>query len=376
MKKSLLAVAVLGAFAGTAMAADVQLYGVVDTGLTYTHLDTDVASAKKTNNFEMTSGNEAGSRWGLKGTEDLGNGYKVGFVLETQFTSDNGMEKSSTFFHRQATIDVSGSFGQVYAGRINPMLGGTGTIGKSSMLSAFGTAWGDYAPQVGSTMRTQSTRNNALVYVTPKFSGFQAYAYYSMGDNDSAENKSVDNERYAALAATYQNGPVSAFFNVDRTFYGHEENRDRSKDVDDSLTVTLGGNYDFGVLKAYAAVQYFDEVTAGFSGVKTTLKADGVSAQMVEGWGLNLSVAAPVCGGTVMAGASYLDAKQADSVKNKKFDLNRYRVGVGYKYPLSKRTDIYAVAGYGKDEYKLKGENGKTVKPSYATAMFGIKHSF
>ena len=48
MRKSLLAVAVLGAFAGTAMAADVQLYGVVDTGLTYTHLDTDVAGAKKT----------------------------------------------------------------------------------------------------------------------------------------------------------------------------------------------------------------------------------------------------------------------------------------------------------------------------------------
>lgn len=81
MKKTVAAVAVLGAFAGSALAADVTLYGVVDAGLVYTHLDQDVQGVDATDKFEMKSGNQAGSRWGLKGVEDLGNGVQVGFIL-------------------------------------------------------------------------------------------------------------------------------------------------------------------------------------------------------------------------------------------------------------------------------------------------------
>ena len=82
-KKSLAAVALLGAFAGSAFAADVTLYGVVDEGFLYTHKDTDVAGSDAVDKLELKSGIQAGSRWGLKGTEDLGNGLKVGFILES-----------------------------------------------------------------------------------------------------------------------------------------------------------------------------------------------------------------------------------------------------------------------------------------------------
>lgn len=85
-KKSLAAVALLGAFAGSAFAADVTLYGVVDEGFLYTHKDADDAVDK----LELKSGIQAGSRWGLKGTEDLGNGLKVGFILESGFNADDG----------------------------------------------------------------------------------------------------------------------------------------------------------------------------------------------------------------------------------------------------------------------------------------------
>lgn len=81
MKKTLAALAVLGAFAGSAAAADVQLYGVVDEGFIYTN--TKVTDEKSDNQFQLGSGLNLGSRWGLKGTEDLGNGYKVGFKLES-----------------------------------------------------------------------------------------------------------------------------------------------------------------------------------------------------------------------------------------------------------------------------------------------------
>jgi predicted porin len=389
MKKSLLAVAVLGAFAGSALAADVTLYGLVDTGLVYTHAKylKGTADQKKLDTFEMKSGNQSGSRWGLKGTEDLGNGYKVGFILETQFNSDTGTEKSSTFFHRQATIDVSGPFGQVYAGRLGTMMNGTGTIAQAGLLSAFGTSWGDYAAQVGSTMATAGVRNNALAYVSPKFAGFQAYAYYAMGE-DGVENKSnnvyeagkvkTSADRYAALAVTYKNGPVNAFFNVDRIFYGHDnpgEDHGGDHSVDDSLTVTLGGNYDFGVAKVYAAAQYFDDVKASSFGGVSTLYADYKDVK-VKGYGLNLSVSAPVFGGTAMAGVSYLDGEQAKVINEAKYDLNRARVSVGYTYPFSKRTNVYFAAGYGKDELKFKSGNGNKIKADYGTAMVGLRHSF
>lgn len=86
MKKTLVAVSVLGAFAGSALAADVQLYGILDTGVGYSHIDMDTSSVDDVDSFEMKSGVGSGSRWGLKGTEDLGNGLTVGFILENALT--------------------------------------------------------------------------------------------------------------------------------------------------------------------------------------------------------------------------------------------------------------------------------------------------
>lgn len=79
-KKSLAALAVLGAAAGYASAADVTLFGVVDTGLIYTHQTFADDSKADVNNFAMDSGVSSASRFGLKGTEELGNGLKVGLA--------------------------------------------------------------------------------------------------------------------------------------------------------------------------------------------------------------------------------------------------------------------------------------------------------
>ena len=118
-KKSLAAVALLGAFAGSAFAADVTLYGVVDEGFLYTHKDTDVAGSDAVDKLELKSGIQAGSRWGLKGTEDLGNGLKVGFILESGFNADDGTQSvSGTMFNREASLNVMGPFGQLSLGKI------------------------------------------------------------------------------------------------------------------------------------------------------------------------------------------------------------------------------------------------------------------
>ena len=80
--------AVLGAFAGTAMAADVTLYGIVDLGLADTTLT--LIMARMVSIPWTKSGAQSGSRFGLKGVEDLGNGMQVGFVLENGFNADDG----------------------------------------------------------------------------------------------------------------------------------------------------------------------------------------------------------------------------------------------------------------------------------------------
>jgi predicted porin len=411
MKKSLLAVAVLGAFAGTAMAADVTLYGRIDTGFEYLHTKLKPADGDKvkTNNFNMISGRQTGSRWGLKGTEELGNGYKVGFILESGFNSDTGMGNKQ-LFNREATLSVTGPFGKVLAGRMGSVNQGTSSVGLIGMVNAFGTSYGDYSANASSVFATDTVRDNMLTYVSPKFAGFQMYAQYAFGDNgvenksnntykyeldtgtgaaDGTTHRAVDAkaDRYAAIAATYNNGPLNVYGAVDRIFYGHDK-RPAGKDMKDSLTVTLGGNYDFGVVKVFGGAQYFNEVnTSTLKGAKVGLWTEkdsitGVtSGEKVKGFGVNLSVSAPLAGGTALAGVGYMKGKQAKSVTNKepddKFDINRFRVTVGYAYPFSKRTQVYAAVGYGKDEWKDKSSSheGKD-KFDYGTAMFGLRHDF
>ena len=74
--------------AGQAPAANVNIYGVIDTGFAYNH--TSVTGQDSTSSFQMKSGQTMGSRWGLRGTEDLGSGYTIGFTLESGFNSDTG----------------------------------------------------------------------------------------------------------------------------------------------------------------------------------------------------------------------------------------------------------------------------------------------
>lgn len=138
MKKTLAAVAVLGAFAGSALAADVQLYGLVDTGFQYLSADVDRNGFDSENKFSMESGMQSGSRFGIKGTEDLGNGLTVGFILENQFKSDSGaLENEDSFFHREASLFLQGGFGKVAFGRMGSINGGTSSWGKYGVILRF-----------------------------------------------------------------------------------------------------------------------------------------------------------------------------------------------------------------------------------------------
>ncbi len=379
MKKTLAAVAVLGAFAGSALAADVQLYGIVDTGVGYNHVDVDGLGDKQDiDTFQMKSGQASGSRWGLKGTEDLGNGLTVGFILEDGFSSDTGAD-SAPMFNRESSLFIEGGFGKLAMGRMGSLNNGQSSWAKVGMINAFGTSdWGDYSVQVGNVMSTAAQWDNMVAYQTPDFAGFKVYAQYAMGTNDN-ENESRS-DRYYALGATYNNGPFAGYFAVDSINYqtanatGALEN---ASDIDDSLTVTLGGSYDFEAVKVYLGAQYFDEVK--LSNFKGVIKAAGVGqSNKVKGYGISLTGDAPVLGGKAMFGIGYTDAESADSEdKSADVELQRYVVSVGYDYPFSKRTDVYAVASYMQDSWEDKSTANKVEgDPSAYTLYVGLRHRF
>ncbi len=403
MKKTLAAVAVLGAFAGSALAAEVQLYGIVDTGLQYLHSDSDAKGVDATDKFSMESGMQSGSRFGFKGVEDLGNGLKVGFILEDGIKSDTGVD-DDVLFNRESSLFLEGGFGKLAMGRIGSVNGGVSSWGKYGVISAFGTSWGDYSAQAGTWAMGAGMWDNMIAYETPSFAGFKVFAQYGMGNQVDGTNAAgedakygVENEsssdRYYAIGASYANGPLNLYFAVDSINYASVTTADGNEkiaDMDDSLTVTLGGNYDFEVVKLFAGAQYFDEIklskmkgAINQSGMKFNGKNGGVAgtfASKVKGWSLGVSGSIPVAGGQVLVGAAYLDAEAADSVGATDMhdgdEFTRWIVSAGYDYPLSKRTNVYGVVTYNQDSIEYGNPVRADQDATVYGVMVGLRHKF
>lgn len=368
MKKTMLAVAVLGAFAGSAFAADVTLYGRLDTSVVYTH--TKDADGVKTNSASMESGWATGPRWGLKGAEDLGNNVKVGFVLESGFSTDTGAMGQSRLFGRESTLYVASDYGTVYAGRMNTLLSDGGSMGMLGATSAIGNSYG-YATMKGSTGAAFARHDNLLGYVSPTFAGLKLAAQYSMKSDSVAVKDTVTQEnkanadRYAAFGASYNYGNLNLVLAGDVNIYGHEA----GEDVKDGWNVIFGGNYDFEVAKVFAKVAYFKDMrkiadTLGFIDVAHHDK------WRFKGYGLELGTNVPVLGGNVFGAVSYRDAKLqngGEDVEGTK--IKRWAGALGYTYAFSKRTNVYTAVNYVQE--KAEGE-----KDQGAQFGVGLVHKF
>ena len=390
MKKTFVAVAVLGAFAGSAMAADVTLYGKIDLGLQYQHLDNGTTT---TDQFKETSGQNSGSRFGLKGTEDLGNGMKVGFVLENGFSADDGkMGQGSRLFGREAQMYLTSDYGTLGFGRMGGLSSGLGSYNMNSFM-AMSTGWGDQASKLSNFGLNRDRYDNSIVYRTPSFAGFQVAAQYSFKMNGQEEVHTRANQRYAALGATYKNGPFAAGLIVDSIF---NTNTATETNTEDTLGVTLGAAYDFEVVKVFALGQYGKNENK-FGGLSNRgfahTNADGdaldpakyTTDEGVTGYMFQLGMTAPVLGGTAYATVNYSDAESdldkavtgtvngvEKSIGSK--DFTGFGVALGYTYNLSKRTYVYTYAGY--NELKTETEGAADKKDKNTEFGFGLVHSF
>src|ERR1700693_4847188 len=189
LKKSLLALAVLGTVSGAALAqTSVTLYGIADAGL-----DHDTGKYVGGPVWAVRSGQQNSSRFGIKGTEDLGGGMSTNFMLENGFQLNDGSLKygaSATtprLFGRQAWISLDGGFGSVKVGRqYSPMyfaLGAIDPFGISTAANAqnlFGYGVDALDPI--------SRSDNTISYTTPTVAGLSALAGYKLGKTPGSAN--------------------------------------------------------------------------------------------------------------------------------------------------------------------------------------------
>lgn len=377
MKKTLLAATILGAFACAASAANVQVYGLIDTSLSFVHSDADSSDVDSKNSFTMENAEQFGSRFGLRGSEDLGNGMKVSFVLESGFESDTGAldtKQRGRLFGRESNVTVSGGFGDVTFGLI-PIFGSV--LGANGLFRALDPVTANYTVGFGSGFATASSMtrvDNAISYKTPTFAGFTGYAMYSFkvnGKDGAGQEGDGSTDRYASLAVRYQQGPLEAVLIADQTRYGNTDH----PDYDNGSTVTVGGNYtlDNG-LKFIAFGQWFDSMDLS-ARARGGVAADGIVAiagdyGQVDGYGLSFGVNFPLAGGVAKASVNYRDMDNTDNV-----DFTRWTVAGGYDYPLSKRTTVYAMGGYSQEKVENNTTNEEATPGGYQLVL-GLLHRF
>ena len=400
-KKSLLAVAVLGTAAGFACAADVTLYGVADAGLVYTNkkVTSNEDATVKTHNFGLESGVNSASRFGLKGTEDLGNGLKVGFKLENGFNTDDGtLGNDGRLFGREASLTVSGDFGALSMGRMGGVGSGAGTY---NLFTATADAFdGGNVDVMG--LVTTDRYDNMITYQTPKFAGVQATFQYSFKGNnvenddlkkgfyDPAKGRegSAATDRYASVGLTGDFGALQTVLTYEYINWASNGKVGdvtlHNKDVEDGQIISLGGNYDCGFAKTFVAAQYFkgmsfgdDTLTGYIQDTDLTKPGDqeyeGVSYG--KGYAFALGTIVPVAGGDLTSAVYYRDADlEWDAYPNEKDSAKYTGVTVKYEYPLSKRTSLYTGAGYAQE--KLESDDGYEKKIKLYQAFAGLTHKF
>ena len=400
MKKTLIAMGVLGAFSSLAFAAsNVTLYGIIEEGVI-------VQKAKHGDNkVELNSGFGQGSRWGIKGVEDLGNGYSAGFVLEQGFNADNGNEATSgKAFNRESFLYVKGGFGSFGFGR-------TGALSfpqTQAILTgwAFGTSYGASSWQ-SAIANNFSRMDNVLSYATPSFNGFTGHVMYSNGLTSDSEKWS-DNNHYYGIGIKYQANAIKSSL-----IFEAADNKGTATDAKTAGDIMTQQEYALAVA-GVAAEDYkaWAKVDANKEAYKTWAKTELAAGEAAKkpiyviNYGLEynlgswtpmfayqfahqnngrrthmfgLSASAQVAGGKAMLGARYVFGKDyAKKVGANEVavdgDVRAWTIGAAYEYPLSKRTAVKAYAGYA-DSGKEWKEVEDVAYNGYQVYL-GLRHAF
>ena len=387
-KKSLIAVAVLGATAFSVQAADVTMYGKVDTGLQFktNEVTKGNQTVTDTDTFSMENGLNSASRFGIKGSEDLGNGMKVSFQLENGFKSDSGVFKTDgKLFDRQATVALSSDFGTLTMGRV----GGIGSGAGFDLVYGYGDAFDGGSPNVLGLAKSDRY-DNMVTYQTPKFAGLQATVQYSFNEDstDKGREGSSAVNRYASAGLTGNFGALNTVLAYE--FQNYQSVADGARSEDGHI-VYLGGNYDCGFAKTFVMGQYFKGLKVGSVtglGMLGDIKGDQLDTTLedefdadynkgAKGYGLHLGTIVPISNGDLTVGAYYVDGTAETSktgVEERDFDY--MGLATKYEYRLSKRTSVYLGAGFYKATVDATSGQNNEIEQKVGEVYTGLTHAF
>jgi len=372
MKKTLIALAAVAATSAAFAQSSVTAYGLIDLGVAASkdsYRDGAATQSFKKNGLESMLN---GSRFGFRGTEDLGGGLKGNFLLEYAVQPD---EATTSMANRQAYVGLAGEFGEVRLGRQytayhSHQAGFDMVNGNTNTLPGYLVGW---------TTRVRSS--NAINYTTPNFSGVTASVQYGFGESVDASGVANDkNNNNWGFNLKYANGPLVVGLGYDKVKNPKGTAGDTVEDPavinwtpvtgasktnkaqgfagfegSDSLTTyNLAASYDLGVAKV--AVQYFnakEKYAAGEGDGKFTGYVLGVSAPVTSA----LTLSASYSDGTVKESGVKVD------------DAKGYQLLAGYA--LSKRTTVYAA--YGQDKLKATDGSEEAKRSQYGV---GVRHTF
>lgn len=356
MKKPFLFVLGLSAAAAHAQ-SQVSIYGVVDAGMVAER------GGRNTSPVKISSGAASASRIGFRGTENLGNGLSAFFTLETGARIDTGvLDADNTIFNRQALVGLQGGFGALAFGRqytpVHVLL-----VAFDPFKTGYAGTVKNLFPDIGTNIRT----SNTLTWKSPDVRGIDAMLAYSAGEQSDASSG-----RQFGGAVGYAKGPLAL-----RLAYN-------SKNADLAATggtpkirrgigrnTVLGAAYGFSRVKLHLIYGIDKGVGSAplwntgnpYGGVKPTASLDGRD--------LLLGLSGRIGPGTLMFSTMRKDDRTA-------FDQDATAWGIGYNYPLSRRTSLYAAhahidnkngAGYTVNNNSEAG-NGNT------GTSIGILHTF
>ena len=369
MKKTLVAIAAL-AVVGAA-SAQVTLYGKIDaTARASTSGTSGATTTADLTKFSLDSAGLSGSRWGVKGSEDLGGGLTASFQLEQGLSVATGEASNIRQFHRQAYVTLGGGFGSLSLGRqygtIDNVMGYLDVQGyatNSAMGSAFyGGAHSDGTDGSGRI-------SNSIVYTSPNVSGFTGVVHYAPGEDKTATKAAT---AYSGFYAMYAAGPLFVMG-------GYEQRGSQASAavaavaaVASDITTTpitlgsaavaakaaatisggmIGATYDLGSVKLSGAIE----------NGKTTGKSD---------FGYMIGAAIPM-GAAVLQLGWAAEAQSADGM----VDGTNDALGATLVYTLSKRTNVYGsfIRANGTPAAATAAAQTKTTTTTYGV---GIRHDF
>lgn len=347
MKKILAPLLAVAAACAAHAQSSVTIFGIVDTG--FTRDGGSVASVSG-----LSTGNNASSRLGFRGTEDLGGGLKAGFWLEMGLQSDSGAGQTNSSldnvvgstasntlqFGRRATVSLLGNFGEVRLGRdFTPAY-------YNETISPFGTTsvGTDVLLQSNLLGQVQLRTSNGIHYFTPNtLGGFFAQVNYSFGEQASNLPLGTDdNGNYVGARFGYNKGPLLLAL-----AYGKVDINRATGLSNDRSVASLTGSYDFGVVKLtgeYQRQSIDNTINAGFGNGGTASAGNDTDS---DGYAIGAIV--PVGAGLFKLAYSRISIENGHGLNT---EPRASKFALGYVHNLSKRTVLYTSVA------RLKNSNG------------------